>query len=179
MADDNRSRRDRAYAGSPAGYGGGGFGEHGYGGGLRGAAERGVSGPVRGERDRPEGIGGNGYAGDRTDGPHRGKGPRGYRRSDPRILEDVSDRLMDDPHVDARSIEVRVEDGEVTLDGTVGSRWEKRRAEDLAETVSGVAHVQNNLRVRENTAFGKETMTPERQPDGGHGSPVTGRSRPR
>jgi hypothetical protein len=179
MADETRTRRNRSYAGSPAGYGGGGFGEHGYGGGQRGEAERHVSGPVRGERDRPESIGGSGYAGDRTDGPHRGRGPRGYKRSDERILEDVSDRLTEDAHVDARTIEVRVEDGEITLDGTVGSRWEKRHAEDIAEAVSGVAHVQNNLRVRENTAFGKETMTPERQPDGGRGSPLTGRSRPR
>ena len=30
---------------------------------------------------------------------------------------------------------------------TIGSRHAKRRAEDLAEDVSGVKHVQNNLRV--------------------------------
>lgn len=178
MADETRTRRNQPYSGSPAGYGGGGFGETGYGGGMRGDLERHVSGPVRGERDRRESIGGNGYAGDRTDGPHRGRGPRGYKRSDERILEDVSDRLTEDPHVDARAIEVRVEEGEITLDGTVGSRWEKRHAEDIAESVSGVAHVQNNLRVAENTAFGKEPMTPERQPDGGR-QPITGRSRPR
>ena len=38
---------------------------------------------------------------------------------------------------------------EVTLSGTVGTRFEKRHAEDVAESVSGVAHVQNNLRVRQ------------------------------
>jgi hypothetical protein len=36
----------------------------------------------------------------------------------------------------------------VTLNGEVSSREEKRRAEDLAESVSGVGHVQNNLRVK-------------------------------
>jgi osmotically-inducible protein OsmY len=36
----------------------------------------------------------------------------------------------------------------VTLNGTVSSRGLKRRAEDLAEMASGVAHVQNNLRVQ-------------------------------
>jgi hypothetical protein len=36
--------------------------------------------------------------------------------------------------------------GEVTLTGTVESRYAKRLAEDLAESVSGVTHVQNNLR---------------------------------
>ena len=79
---------------------------------------------------------------------HYGKGPRGYARSDERIREDVSDRLTDDWQVDASEIEVMVSSGEVTLSGMVNSRDEKRRAEDLAENVSGVRHVQNNLRVQ-------------------------------
>ena len=74
---------------------------------------------------------------------------QGYQRPDERILEDVSDRLTDDPHVDASEIEVRVENREVTLNGTVASRFEKRHAEDVAESVPGVAHVQNNLRVQQ------------------------------
>lgn len=78
---------------------------------------------------------------------HRGRGPKGYRRSDERILEDVNDRLTDDPHIDASEIEVTVTNREVTLNGTVNSRFEKRHAEDLADAVSGVMHVQNNLRV--------------------------------
>lgn len=79
---------------------------------------------------------------------HRGKGPRGYRRTDARILEDVNDRLADDPSVDASDIEVTVKDAEVTLTGHVTDRFEKRRAEDCVENVSGVTHVQNNLRIR-------------------------------
>jgi hypothetical protein len=80
-------------------------------------------------------------------GEHRGRGPKGYRRSDERIRDDVSDHLTDDPHVDASHIEVAVADGEVTLSGAVFRREDKRRAEDLAERVSGVTHVQNNLRL--------------------------------
>ncbi|PLK70191.1 osmotic sensory protein [Rhizobium sp. TH135] len=79
---------------------------------------------------------------------HRGKGPRGYRRTDARILEDVNDRLADDPSVDASDIEVTVKDAEVTLSGHVTDRFEKRRAEDCVENASGVTHVQNNLRIR-------------------------------
>ncbi len=45
-------------------------------------------------------------------------------------------------------IHVTVASREVTLSGLVESREARRRAEDLAEAVSGVAHVQNNLRVR-------------------------------
>ena len=86
---------------------------------------------------------------DARDDGHRGRGPKGYARSDARIREDVSDRLSDDPVVDASEIEVAVSGSEVTLSGTVGSRTQRRRAEDCAEHVSGVSHVQNNLRVVE------------------------------
>jgi hypothetical protein len=83
-----------------------------------------------------------------TGGAHRGRGPKGYKRSDDRIHEDVCERLTEDPFIDASNIEVAVTEGEVTLNGTVSSRGLKRRAEDLAEMASGVAHVQNNLRVQ-------------------------------
>lgn len=85
---------------------------------------------------------------------HRGRGPKGYRRSDARILEDVNDRLTDDPHIDAFDIDVVVSNREVTLNGTVSSRFEKRHAEDLAESVSGVSHVQNNLRIQHSADAG-------------------------
>ncbi|MBY0397968.1 MAG: BON domain-containing protein [Thermoleophilia bacterium] len=85
---------------------------------------------------------------------HRGRGPRGYTRSDDRIREDVSDRLTDDPYVDASDIDIAVSGGEVTLTGTVEHRSAKRRAEDVAEAVSGVSHVQNNLRVRQTVGTG-------------------------
>ena len=82
---------------------------------------------------------------------HRGKGPKGYQRSDERIHEDVCDRLGDDHHLDASDIEVTVTASEVTLSGHVDTREDKRRAEDLAEHVSGVKHIQNQIRVgREN-----------------------------
>lgn len=84
-----------------------------------------------------------------TGGEHRGRGPSGYTRSDERIREDVSDRLTDDPNVDASNIMVQASGDEVTLSGTVDSRWAKRRAEDIAEDISGVKHVQNNLRVQQ------------------------------
>jgi Flp pilus assembly secretin CpaC len=67
----------------------------------------------------------------------------------------VNDRLSDDPHVDASEVEVTVSSCEVTLTGTVDSREAKRRAEDIAEQVSGVKHVQNNIRVQQSSG----TMT--------------------
>jgi hypothetical protein len=84
-------------------------------------------------------------------GPYKGKGPKGYVRSDERIREDLCDRLTDDAQVDASDITVSVAKGEVTLDGTVASRAERRAAEDCAEACSGVSHVQNNLRIKESS----------------------------
>lgn len=80
-------------------------------------------------------------------GTFAGRGPKGYQRSDDRILEDVCDRLTDAADVDASEIEVNVANGEVTLSGTVRGRGEKRRSEDLAESIAGVRDVHNNLRV--------------------------------
>ena len=79
----------------------------------------------------------------------RGRGPKGYRRSDERIKEDVNDRLSDDYYIDASDVEVAVENSEVTLTGTVRNRTDKRRAEDIAESVSGVTNVENRLRVKQ------------------------------
>src|SRR6185369_6143647 len=80
---------------------------------------------------------------------HRGRGPKGYKRSDERIKEDVNDRLSDDYYLDASDVEVTVTNTEVTLTGTVNNRNDKRRAEDLADSVSGVTNVENRLRVKQ------------------------------
>lgn len=80
-------------------------------------------------------------------GQFRGRGPKGYRRSDERIREDVCECLTEDDRIDATNVEVQVKDCEVTLTGTVNSRMEKRRAEDLIDALPGVRDVNNNLRV--------------------------------
>jgi hypothetical protein len=81
-------------------------------------------------------------------GPHRGKGPRDYTRRDERILEDINDRLCDNPYIDASEIDVSVSKGVVVLSGTVENRESKRLAEDIGESVSGVTEVENRLRVK-------------------------------
>jgi osmotically-inducible protein OsmY len=83
-------------------------------------------------------------------GQNTGKGPRGFTRSDDRIKEDICERLTDNPEIDATDIEIRVQNGEVTLTGTVDERWTKRMAEDIAESVSGVKQIQNQIRFQEN-----------------------------
>lgn len=90
---------------------------------------------------------------------YRGKGPAGYTRSKERILEDANERLMHDSSLDASKITVSCKDNEITLDGTVDSRSAKRRAEDIVDNVSGVKHVQNNLRVEARESYYSERST--------------------
>lgn len=81
-------------------------------------------------------------------GQYSGYGPSGYTRSDDRILDDINDRLTWDPRIDATDINIAVNDGIVTLNGSVDSRHDKRVAEDIVDDVSGVWDVNNQLRVR-------------------------------
>ena len=90
---------------------------------------------------------------------HSGRGPANYTRSDERILEDACDHLTEDRAVDARNVEVTVKGGEITLDGTVPDRQQKRRAEDVVDRLSGVRHVQNNLRVQETSRWDRSERT--------------------
>lgn len=78
---------------------------------------------------------------------YAGRGPKGYQRSDDRMRDEICDCMTDDPMLDASEITVEVKQGEVTLSGSVTSREQKRRAEDVAERVSGVRDVTNQLRV--------------------------------
>lgn len=112
-------------------------------------------GRERWDRDESEGRG----LMQRIKESFRGKGPKGYRRSDERIREDVSERLEDDDDVDASEIEVRVADGVVTLSGTVRDRWQKRRAEDIAERATAVRDVQNEIRLAHDTGEGSAAFT--------------------
>ena len=85
----------------------------------------------------------------RGTGPHRGKGPLGYQRSDERIHEMVCEALTDDDQIDASHIQVTVKDGDVTLSGTVDDRRTRRDAEDCVASVPGVRDVQVHLRLRD------------------------------
>ena len=103
---------------------------------------------------------GSDWGSSRRRGEYRGKGPKNYKRSDSRIQEDINDRLSDDWHLDATNISVEVKDAEVILTGTVNDRQAKRRAEDVAESISGVNHVENRLRVsKENSGYLSESST--------------------
>lgn len=81
-------------------------------------------------------------------GPPPVEDTRRRRGPSDRVLWAVVMERLDSARVDMRDVKVTVRDGEVTLDGTVKRKGDKRRLEDLAD-VDGVLNVQNNLRPRD------------------------------
>lgn len=79
------------------------------------------------------------------------RGPKGYQRSDERIREDISDRLMQSPYIDSSEVSVDVTNGKVMLEGTVPERRMKHAIEDLAESAPCVQDVENRIRVQSHT----------------------------
>lgn len=110
--------------------------------------------------DRPEEWRGERRTWDRPSAFGRDLSPRDtrparsarHRPSDRVIWAVVTERIDRDRRLDSSDIEVLVLEGEVTLNGTVRDRDDKRLAEDLAESAD-VRHVQNNLRVRERSGW--------------------------
>jgi hypothetical protein len=104
-------------------------------------------------------------------GPARyGYGPyhhrlRRRRRSDEEIRADVEEALFYDTWVDADRIQVEVEDGVVTLRGTLASFDEIRYATDDAWDVDGVRGVRTELEV-EPSAWGGTEGEVERESRG-------------
>jgi hypothetical protein len=100
-------------------------------------------------------------------GGQRGRGPRpeespALGEEDARIRTEVGACLTDDWYVDGTEITVSVDNGEVTLEGVVENRAEKRLAEDCADSVAGVLDVHNHLRIRQaNEPAGKKSEGPD------------------
>ncbi len=76
------------------------------------------------------------------------RGPRGWVRPDERILDELCERIVR-AGVDASDLAVEVRDGEVSLEGDLATREERRYVVDLAERTLGVTVVSADIRVRE------------------------------
>jgi osmotically-inducible protein OsmY len=66
---------------------------------------------------------------------------------DDEIYDQVRRRLANDPDVKGAAIEVQVQDGVVTLRGTVREEKHRLKAERITRKVKGVKKVINELRV--------------------------------
>jgi osmotically-inducible protein OsmY len=87
--------------------------------------------------------------GQRGRGPQRAEDMQQLGAEDTRIWNEVCACLTEDWYVDGTEITVSVDNGEVTLDGIVENRAEKRLAEDCADSVASVVDVHNRLRIRQ------------------------------
>lgn len=68
-------------------------------------------------------------------------------RLDVAITEDVTDALLSDPATDTWEIETSIEEGVVTLTGTVESWQEKELVAEITKGVDGVVGINNNINV--------------------------------
>lgn len=82
-------------------------------------------------------------------GPPVTREPRGEPLPDERICQDVRDRLTQHVETRAPGIQISVVNGEVTLEGSVGSPRAKDLAQDVAGAVAGVSEVRNLLHIAE------------------------------
>jgi len=80
-------------------------------------------------------------------GDHSGQGPTTHGDPDALIVAEISQRLTADAELDASRIEVHCLAGAVTLNGSVITSADRRRAEDLAAAVKGVGRVRNDLQI--------------------------------
>jgi osmotically-inducible protein OsmY len=152
------------YSGSSSGMGYEGGYDTSYGGqGQYGSGYRGYE-----EGQRYGGQMGTYSGGASRGGRYSGVGPEGYQRSDERIQEEVNEYLMWHGDIDASKMRVKVEKGEVTLEGTVSDRWQKQMASDAAHEVRGVKDVHNRLRIQQ-----ENQGTESRQNEGQQGREYT------
>ncbi|MGH8287473.1 MAG: BON domain-containing protein [Steroidobacteraceae bacterium] len=75
-------------------------------------------------------------------------GPKGYQRSDERLREDISERLMEARYIDSSEVTVEVSGAKVVLEGTVPERRMKHAIEDLVDACPGVQDIENRVRVK-------------------------------
>ena len=105
-------------------------------------------------------FGGNQYSDQsRQSQSFKGLGPKGYKRSDERLQEDIHERLTEAHHIDASEITVRVSEGKVTLEGSVTDRRVKHQIEDLVEACAGVSDIDNRISVARDAAANKQNGT--------------------
>lgn len=67
--------------------------------------------------------------------------------SDEKIREDILEALNASPTVEAGDLKVSVVNGVLTLTGVVHTSAIREEAQNLAESVSGIVNIQNNIRL--------------------------------
>jgi len=84
-----------------------------------------------------------------AEGPDQDKkiGRDDKRRPDDLIAQDVVDQLRQDASFNPEGLTLKVDSGEVTLEGYVAHLADKTRAEEILLDIEGVTAFHNNLRI--------------------------------
>jgi hyperosmotically inducible periplasmic protein len=84
-----------------------------------------------------------------AEGPEQDKrmGRPATRRPDDLIAQDVEDQLHQEQSFNPEGLTLKVDSGEVTLEGYVAHLADKTRAEEIVLDIQGVTAFNNNLRI--------------------------------
>lgn len=96
---------------------------------------------------------------------YSGVGPKGWKLSDEKLREKVSEVLLHSHDVDPSGLEVTVEDSIVYLQGTIQSKGMRIVAEDLVASIPGVEDVFTELRIEDSYRLSPEAYNEAIQTD--------------
>jgi osmotically-inducible protein OsmY len=77
--------------------------------------------------------------------------PSAIIRTDPQLALAVRSALMCNTHINSETIEIKVENGWIFLNGVVDWKFQKHMAERLIEVLPGVRGITNYMRVKSTT----------------------------
>ena len=68
-------------------------------------------------------------------------------QTDSSLSERLRRALERDPHLSRRKLRLEIQDGSVTMRGTVGSYYQKQMAQEMLRRIDGVEQIANELEV--------------------------------
>ena len=69
--------------------------------------------------------------------------------SDDQLFDQVNRRLVTDPQLGARPLQITVEDGKVTVTGFVENLKLQKRVDKVVKKVKGVREIDNRVQIRQ------------------------------
>ncbi|HEX3699676.1 MAG TPA: BON domain-containing protein [Phenylobacterium sp.] len=92
---------------------------------------------------------------------HAGRGPKGWNRDDQALYAAVCERLTHDRLIDARGVEVEVENGVVTVRGQAAAPADAALIERLVRETAGVKGLELHLAMRPRGEAAARALAPD------------------